>query len=74
MYNSIAEAWVMEGYELTKIDLEERQIIVHRCEEGMSNLKIQNVLASGKLPGNAVYELETFMDYIINKYGLRGRR
>ena len=40
----------------------------------MSKLVVPSVLTSGKLPDNAVYELETHMAYIISKYGLDKRR
>lgn len=43
---------------------------LHRDESGVSKLVIPKVLTSGKLQNNAVYELETHMDYIIKKYGL----
>lgn len=73
-HNGIAESWLTEGYDLDKIDFEKKQISLSRREEGVSNLKIPNTLLSGKLPDNAVYELETFMDYIINKYALSKRK
>ena len=37
---------------------------------GASKLIIPSVLLNGKLPDNAVYELERHMEYIINKYSL----
>ena len=37
----------------------------------MSKLKIPEALLDGTLPDNAVYELETHMAYVIEKYGLR---
>ncbi len=73
-HNGIAESWLTEGYDLDKIDFEKKQISLSRREEGVSNLKIPNTLLSGKLPDNAVYELETFMEYIINKYALSKRK
>lgn len=73
-HNGIAEAWLTEGYNLDKIDLVKRQVSLSRCEEGVSNLKIPDILLSGKLPDNAVFELETFMEYIINKYGLSRKK
>ena len=40
----------------------------------MSKLKIPEVLLDGALPDNAVYELETHMAYVIEKYGLKKGR
>lgn len=71
--NMIAEAWNTEGYSLHALDLKKEKITLHRNQEGMSKLIIPDVLTRGKLPDNAVYELETHMEYIINKYGLAKR-
>lgn len=68
--NMIAEAWISEGYAMYKLDLKKEKITVHREEEGVSKLVVPKVLIEGKLPDNAVFELETHMEYIINKYGL----
>ena len=40
----------------------------------MSKLKIPEALLDGALPDNAVYELETHMAYVIEKYGLKKGR
>lgn len=71
--NMIAEAWRTEGYVMHTLDIENEKIRLHREEDGVSKLVIPPVLLSGKLPDNAVYELETHMEYIINKYGLDKR-
>ncbi len=68
--NKIAEAWITEGYQMTSIDLAKKKLTLHRKEEGVARLVIPAVLLEQKLPDNAIYELETHMEYIINKYGL----
>ena len=70
----IAEAWRTEGYSLHSLDIEKEKIKLRREEEGLSKLVIPAVLTRGKVPDNAVYELETHMEYIINKYGLDKKR
>lgn len=72
--NMIAEAWITEGYSMGSLDLEKEKITLRRDEEGLSRVVIPKVLTSGKIPDNAVYELETHMEYIINKYGLNKRQ
>jgi hypothetical protein len=72
--NMMAEAWLTEGYSMTNLDIEKEKVTFKRDEEGMTKLVIPPVLTSGKLPDNAVYELERHMDYIIAKYGLEKRR
>lgn len=69
--NTIAEAWLSEGYSLHTFDLEKHKLTLHRDEEGYSKLEIPAVLTQGKIPDNARFELETHMEYIINKYGLK---
>jgi hypothetical protein len=68
--NMMAEAWLTEGYSMVSLDLDKGKVIFKRDSEGMSKLVVPTVLTSGKLPDNAVYELETHMEYIIKKYGL----
>ena len=68
--NTIAEAWITEGYSLHAFDLEKKKLTWHRDEEGLSKLEVPKVLTQGKIPDNAKYELETHMQYVISKYGL----
>ena len=71
----IADAWNTEGYTMEKLDMAKGKICFRREEVGVSKLIIPKVLTSTKLPDNAVYELETHMEYIISKYGLhKGRK
>lgn len=72
--NTIAEAWISEGYYMHKLDLKKGKVTLHREEDGVSKLIIPKVLTTGRLPDNAVFELETHMEYIINKYGLNRRK
>lgn len=69
----IAEAWLTEGYELHSINLEAGKLTLHR-QHGASQLTIPKELTDGPLPDNAIYELETHMEYIIQKYGLKKPR
>lgn len=63
----------MRGY-MHSLDLQKEKVTLRRKEEGVSRLVIPDVLTQGKLPDNAVYELETHMEYIINKYGLQTKK
>ena len=68
--NTIAEAWLTEGYYLSNVDFQKQKVTLHRDEDGMAKLDIPRALTDGKIPENAKYELETHMAYIIKKYGL----
>lgn len=72
--NTIAEAWITEGYTLFHLDMAKEKVTLHRAQDGMTRLEIPDVLLEGKLPENAVYELEAHMKYIIEKYGLEKKR
>lgn len=72
-YNSIAEAWLTEGYYLEKLDMKKRKITLRREEEGFAHWEIPEVLKD-KLPDDAIKELENYSAYIIKKYGLRKRK
>lgn len=75
--NRIAEAWISEGYSLVRIDIGKEKVRFKREIEGKEHLKIPEVLLESKIPMDAVFELETHMSYILDKYGLeksRGRK
>ncbi len=72
-YNSIAEAWLTEGYYLEKLDMNRRKVTLRREEEGYAHWDIPEVLKD-KLPDDAIKELENYTSYIIKKYGLRKRK
>lgn len=69
--NKIAEAWITEGYSCMKVDIKKEKISLKRNEEGKGHFKIPEALLNSRIPLDAVFELETHMDYIINKYGLK---
>lgn len=68
--NSIAEAWLTEGYSVKYIDLGKEKIQLVRDAAGVSKLRIPKALTDRKIPDNAIYELEQHMAYIIRKYEL----
>lgn len=68
----IADAWTTEGYTLSKIDIEKEKLTFNREStiEGKIPFHIPDALRQSKLPENAVYELEQFMEHIVKKYRL----
>ena len=69
--NTIAEAWLTEGYNLQRLDIEKEKLLLSRAMEGYSKLEIPTVLTAGKISDNARFELETHMEYIIRKYAIK---
>lgn len=68
--NTIAEAWITEGYSLKTLDIPHKKITLKRDLPGLSNLRVPDALLNKRLPEDAVFELERHMEYIIDKYGL----
>lgn len=60
-YKTIADTWKSEGYELEKLDLANEKIILKRI----------NPKSLLKIPVDAIFELETHFNYIIDKYELK---
>ena len=60
--NAMAEAWVTEGYTLTlgDLDLKREKVTFRRAEEGMSHAKLPTWLTVGRIPDEAVAEIEGF--------------
>lgn len=56
---------------MKKLNLESGRVTFHRDEDGTVNLQIPDVIANGKLPDDAIFELEAHTEYIIKKYGLK---
>ncbi|MBR6013458.1 MAG: exodeoxyribonuclease III [Selenomonadaceae bacterium] len=69
-YKTIADTWKSEGYELENLDLENEKITLRRLNP-KSLLKVPDELTRQKLPADAIFELETHFNYIIEKYGLK---
>ena len=66
-----SDSWLKQGYKIKAIDLDKRRISFRRVESSTTGLKIPKELTRKRLPNQAVYELQKFFEYIIDKYGLR---
>lgn len=66
-----SDSWLKQGYKIKAIDLDKRRISFRRVESSTTGLKIPKELTRKRLPDQAVYELQKFFEYIIDKYGLR---
>ena len=69
-YRSIASTWTSAGYAIRRLDLDRRRITFCKFEEGVGRLEIPSELTEKKLPDDAIFELESFFEYVIKKYGL----
>ena len=66
----IADAWINAGYRMKKLDISAERAVFCRAVSGVSRVNIPDAILNGKLPDDAVFELETHMAYIVRKYGL----
>lgn len=67
----LSEAWQSQHFEITLIDIGEKEIYFRRSEEkDVSKLIIPKVFLTDKIPNNAKYEIEHFFEYIRKKYGI----
>ena len=56
---------------MKKLNLPGERITFHHIAEGMSKLQLPEAITKGMLPDDAIYEIDTFMEYIMSKYGLK---
>lgn len=68
--NTIAEAWITEQYELVKLDRDKKVLRFKRCKEGLVHIQLPKWLTEEKIPDDARFEIENYLDYIKSKYGL----
>lgn len=69
--NSIADAWLTEGYKLETIDTKKKYIKLKRTFSNMSRPSIPTWLSNGKrLPDDARNELDKYLKYLGEKYAL----
>ncbi|MCL2415708.1 MAG: reverse transcriptase/maturase family protein [Defluviitaleaceae bacterium] len=57
------------GYEIKRVDRKKQTIVLKRVGEAAATVKFPDVFFKGKLPLDAVTELEAFLQYLRRKYG-----
>lgn len=62
--------WTSEGFKMKKLDMKRKTVTFGLVERGVTTLEIPEVLINSKVPPDAKFELEKFMEYIIEKYGI----
>ena len=66
----IADSWNLNGYKLEKIDLINKKLYFVSLYKDKKKLEIPEKIKDKKLPKDAKYEIENFLEYIIDKYAL----
>jgi len=66
----IAHCWLNNGYVIQNIHLDKKYIVFRKDDSNISKLNIPQVFLTKKIPINAKYEIENYLEHIKHKYGL----
>ncbi len=72
-FGNISQCWLDNGYSIKNLHLDKRKRVVFRLNDtskNTSSLIIPEALKYQRIPVEAKYELDNFMQYIVKKYGL----
>lgn len=67
---SIGETWRKHGYVIQRLHIDKKYIVFRKENVNISKLSIPLVFLTQKIPINAKYEIENYLEFIRKKYGL----
>ncbi len=67
---SIADCWLKNGFVIQKLHLDKKYIVFRKENTNISKLIIPPVFLTKKIPIDAKYEIENYLEFIKKKYGL----
>ena len=67
---SITECWTNNGYIIQHLHLDKEYVVFRKEDTSVSKLKIPSVFLTQKIPNDAKYEIENYLEFIRRKYGL----
>ncbi len=67
---SIGDTWRRHGYVIQRLHLDKKYVVFRKDNVNISKLTIPAVFLTQKIPINAKYEIENYLEYIRKKYGL----
>ncbi len=67
---SIADCWLKNGYVIQRLHLDKKYIVFRKENMNISKLTIPTVFLTNKIPIDAKYEIENYLEFIRKKYGL----
>ncbi len=68
--SSFADCWLGNGYIIQNLHLKEKYVVFRKENTNVSKVVIPKVFLTQKIPMNAKYEIETYLEHIRKKYGL----
>jgi len=69
-FDRISETWLSNGYKIRKLHMDKKKVVFERTTELLVPINIPEVFLRGKMPADAVAELENFFLYVRKKYGV----
>lgn len=66
----IADAWLLEGYRLKRLDLKHRNLSLELMDTSLTKLKMPQKLMQRWVPEDLAFEFERHCDYLVRKYSL----
>lgn len=67
---SITECWLNNGYVIQHLHIDKGCVVFRKENTNISKLKIPSVFLTQKIPNDAKYEIENYLEFIKRKYGL----
>lgn len=67
---SISDCWLKNGYIIQRLHLDKKYIVFRKENMNISKLTIPTVFLTKKIPIDAKYEIENYLEFIRKKYGL----
>jgi len=67
---SITECWLTNGYIIQNLHIDKEYVVFRKEDTTVSKLKIPSVFLTQKIPNDAKYEIENYLEFIRRKYGL----
>ncbi len=69
-HNTISRCWINNGYIIQNLHLDKKYIVFRKENTAISRLKIPEVFLTQKIPMDAKFEIENYLEHIKKKYGL----
>ncbi len=68
---SIGDSWRRHGYVIQRLHIDKKYVVFRKENVSISKLSIPSVFLTQKIPINAKFEIENYLEFIRKKYGLK---
>jgi len=67
---TMSKAWTTQGYAIESLFFDKKKVTFKQADLSRSQVIIPEIFLTQKIPQDAKYEIESFLKYICDKYGL----